>query len=130
MNGRVLLDTNIVIALFDGDAAVLKNLREATEVCVPAIVVGELMYGARRSRHARENLALIGEFAVASTVLACDAGTAESYGEIKAKLRRAGTPIPENDIWIAATARQHGLLLATRDGHFGNVERLDLSDWR
>lgn len=128
MSGRVLLDTNIVIALFDGDATVLKNIRGATGVYVPVIVVGELIYGARRSRHARENLERIGELAVASTVLACDAETAENYGGIKDELRRAGTPIPENDVWIAATARQHGLSLATRDRHFDNVEHLELDN--
>lgn len=130
MNGRVLLDTNIVIALFEGDATVLDNIRGATDVCVPVIVVGELMYGARRSRHARENLERIGDFTASSMVLACDTETAENYGDIKDELRRAGTPIPENDIWIAATARQHGLLLVTRDGHFDNVEHLEHSGWR
>jgi tRNA(fMet)-specific endonuclease VapC len=54
----------------------------------------------------------------------CDAATAREYGRIKEILRAKGKPIPENDIWIAAMAVQHGLTLATRDQHFGEVPNL------
>jgi tRNA(fMet)-specific endonuclease VapC len=62
-------------------------------------------------------------------VLACDAETAQHYGRIRNVLLAKGRPIPENDIWIAASARQHGLTLVTRDGHFGSVEDLIVERW-
>jgi tRNA(fMet)-specific endonuclease VapC len=63
------------------------------------------------------------------TVLPCDATTARLYGEIKASLRSKGRPIPENDIWNAAVAQQHGLSLVTRDEHFNNVAGLAAEAW-
>ena len=62
-------------------------------------------------------------------VLVLDEGTARHYGRIKADLRRRGRPIPENDIWIAASSQQHNLVLATRDAHFQHVENLALTRW-
>jgi tRNA(fMet)-specific endonuclease VapC len=129
MNGRFLLDTNIAIAIFAQDAAVQGQLLSATEVFVPATVVGELYYGAHKSTRIMENLQKIDEFAQTSTVLVSDAGTAREYGEIKNYLRAKGRPIPENDIWIAAIAKQHGLTLATRDAHFGEVDGLTIEAW-
>ena len=62
-------------------------------------------------------------------VLVCDPGTAWEYARIKIDLRSKGRPIPENDIWIAATARQHGLTLVTRDQHFSAVDGLKCDAW-
>ena len=62
-------------------------------------------------------------------VLPVDTETARVYGIIKASLRKQGTPIPENDIWIAALAKQHDLTLSTRDGHFENVPELEIARW-
>ena len=101
--GRFLLDTNIVIALFARETAVQQRLAEASEVFVPSIVLGELYYGARKSTRVTENLARIDEFVASSTVLPCDTATAQQYGDIKNTLRAKGRPIPENDIWIAAS---------------------------
>lgn len=119
MSGRVLLDTNIVIALLAREEPVLKRLEDAESVFVPSIVIGELFFGAERSARASENTARISEFAARSSVLACDSETARYYGRIKSQLREAGRPIPENDIWIAA--QQHDLTLISRDTHFDEV---------
>jgi len=127
--GRVLLDTNVIIALFAGEAAVLTELGSAEAVYVPAVALGELYYGARKSGRPAENVARVAEFATAALVLACDAPTAAVYGEIKAALRARGTPIPENDVWIAALARQHDLTLATRDAHFGHIDGVRVVGW-
>nr|WP_211204545.1 type II toxin-antitoxin system VapC family toxin [Ammonifex degensii] len=124
-----MLDTNIVIALFKGDASVRRNLAKAEKVFIPAIVLGELYYGAYKSGQAERNLSRIEEFVGNIAVLACNAGTAREYGVIKNQLRAKGRPIPENDIWIAAVARQQGLVLVTRDDHFGEVEDLKLEKW-
>jgi tRNA(fMet)-specific endonuclease VapC len=129
MNGRCLLDTNIIIALFAQDAAVKDNLGKAEAVFVPSIAVGELCYGALKSERVKENLARIDEFAANSVVLGCDTETARHYGAVKNALRIKGQPIPENDIWIAAIALQHGLILTTRDTHFYAIEGLGIAAW-
>ncbi len=127
--GRVLLDTNIAIPLLAKDAVILRRLEAPIEVFVPSIVIGELYYGAFHSARATENARKISEFALSMKVLGCDMHSARLYGEIKAALRSIGMPIPENDLWIAAVARQHELTLVTRDAHFAKVPSLSVEDW-
>jgi tRNA(fMet)-specific endonuclease VapC len=129
MNGRYLLDTNIVIALFANDIAVSEHLSDASEVFVSSIVLGELYYGARKSSQTERNLERLDEFAAMSSVVVCDAAIARRYGQVKDRLRQKGHPIPENDIWIAAVALEHQLTLVTRDDHFHQVEGLALQAW-
>lgn len=129
MSGRFLLDTNIVIALFGGDSSMKTRLAYADEVFISSIVLGELYFGARKSKHAKKNLERIDEFEAVSAVLCCDTGTARQYGLVKNQLRDKGAPIPENDIWIAAVAQQHGLTLVSRDDHFREVENLKWEMW-
>jgi tRNA(fMet)-specific endonuclease VapC len=129
MPGRCLLDTNVVIALLADEAAVRDNLAAVDEALVPCLVIGELLYGARKSARSAENLARIEQFAAACALLPCDLETARRYGEIKHALRRKGRPLPENDIWVAAVALQHGLTLVTRDRHFREVDGLDVAVW-
>ena len=121
MNGRFLLDTNIVIAIFSKDNLVIEPLKMAEEVFVPTIVLGELYYGAQKSIRVEGNLRRINEFAESCSILLCDIGTSRRYGEIKNLLRAKGRPIPENDIWIAAIAKQHELTLVSRDDHFKEI---------
>jgi tRNA(fMet)-specific endonuclease VapC len=128
MAGRVLLDTNVIIAFFSGEKAVSQRFADA-EVFVSSTVLGELYYGARKSAHVVANLARIEQFASSIQVLNCDAATAQLYGNIRDGLRSKGRPIPENDIWIAAVALQHGLPLATRDDHFKEVDGLRVENW-
>lgn len=129
MSGRYLLDTDIILALFANDHAVIEQIEDADEVFVPSIVLGELYYGARRSGRSRENIAWIYEFAEASTVLACDAETARWYGVIKDLLRQKGGMLPENDVWIAALSLHYGLTLVTRDPRFQEVTNLKIENW-
>ena len=129
MGGRFLLDTNIVIALFAQDPLVQERVRQAEAVFVPSIVLGELYYGARRSANIQANLSRIDELAATASVLPCDVEAAQQYGLIKNSLRARGRPIPENDIWVAAIARQHALILASRDMHFKEVDGLQLETW-
>ena len=124
MDGKYLLDTNVVIALFAGDSVVADFLEKAEEVFIPSIVIGELYYGARKSSRVQGNIARVDEFAASNVVLGCDAETAYWYGIVKDKLRQRGHPIPENDIWIAALALQYDLALVTYDVHFTEVENL------
>jgi len=129
MSGRYLLDSNIIIALFADEVAIKDSLAKAEEVFVPSIAIGELYFGARKSVRTRDNLARIDEFAANNVVLGCDTDTARRYGEIKAGLRLKGNPLPENDIWIAAIALQHGLTMITRDTHFNEIENLKIVVW-
>ena len=129
MNGRYLLDSNIVIAFFAGEARVRNSLAMAQEVFLPSTGIGELYYGAQKSGKPNENIARIDELVLTNVVLACDSETARQYGGIKNTLRIKGHPLPENDIWIAALARQHGLTLVTRDTHFEQIEGLSVAMW-
>jgi tRNA(fMet)-specific endonuclease VapC len=129
MLGRILLDANIVIALFAGDQSILERLRRIREIFLPSTVLGELCYGARKSGRVAANLARLEEFAGSVVILPCDAATAWSYGRLKEDLRSKGRPIPDNDIWIAALALQYGLPLATRDVHFNGIDGLILESW-
>ena len=129
MNGKYLLDTNIVIAIFAGDRAVLDPLGQSNDIFLPTIVLGELYYGARKSTHIDANISRIDELAASSALLGCDIDTSRHYGAIKNDLRAKGRPIPENDIWIATVAQQHGLTLVSRDKHFNEVDGLSLQVW-
>ena len=129
MSGRYLLDTNIIIALFASEASVMQSLNQADEVFMPSIALGELYYGAGKSRRFEGNAGRIEALIVNSVIVECDANTARQYGDVKNRLRLKGRPLPENDVWIAALALQYGLTLATRDAHFQEVENLQTVAW-
>lgn len=129
MAGKYLLDTNIVIAHLDQEKLVNDIVNRIPEVFLPAVTVGELYYGAMKSQRSSSNIARLEKFIRKATVLLCDTTTAKTYGELKNELRLLGKPIPDNDLWIAATARQHGLTLASRDGHFSAVPNLQIENW-
>ena len=129
MAGRVLLDTNIVIALFDRETTVLQSLAQADEVFIPSIVLGELYYGAQKSSRAEANTQRVDQLVGRSTVLMCDGETARRYGIVKNLQRAKGRPLPENDIWVAAVALQHGLVLVSRDAHFNEIYGLPVITW-
>jgi tRNA(fMet)-specific endonuclease VapC len=125
-----LLGINIVVAVHKREEAVLGRLEDAAgSLLVPVIALGELRFGALNSVRIEENLQSIEGFAAEANVLPCDEDTARFYGEIKDGLRRKGRPIPENDIWIAATARRYDLTLVSRDSHFEHVENLQVERW-
>ena len=126
---RLLLDTNIVIALFAQEASVLEQFARAVGIVLPCIVLGELYYGARKSGRLAANVKRVDEFAVRNVVLSCDMETGQQYGLIREELRIKGRPLPENDVWIAALARQHSLTLVSRDAHFNEIEGLSVVAW-
>ncbi len=126
MNGRYLLDTNIVIALFAKNKKVLDEL---SEIFIPGIVIGELYYGAYKSSHSDENVSRATNFVNSNTILPCDSETARMYGQIKSDLKVKGKPIPENDIWISTIALQYDLTLSERDTQFNEADNLKLITW-
>jgi tRNA(fMet)-specific endonuclease VapC len=127
--GSVLLDTNVVVAHLRNDPDLTMRLRATPAIYVPWVVLGELHYGAFRAQRREAQLALIREFLQTAIVLLPDRSTSELYGQVKAELAGIGKPIPDNDIWIAAMARQFDLALATRDAHFTHVPRLKTLAW-
>lgn len=129
MAGEILLDTNVIIAFMKQDANVVRRLDLMIEVFVPSIVMGELYYGAYKSRMVQMNLNQFNAFAADATILDCDIATADHYGAIKAELEKKGRAIPDNDIWIAALCQQYQLPLATRDQHFQHCDGLNVEFW-
>ncbi len=127
---RILLDTSAYSALLRGDARTLRAVQEADEIAVNPIVLGELKAGFLGGRHRRKNEEELASFLASPRVrvLALDEETSDRYAEIVSSLRSAGAPIPTNDIWIAATAMQHGLRVVTADLHFRRVPQI-LVDW-
>ncbi|KKO18671.1 MAG: VapC toxin family PIN domain ribonuclease [Candidatus Brocadia sp.] len=129
MNGRFLLDTNIIIALFAKDPKIHDRMANAEEIFVSCIAIGEMYFGAYKSLKIQENISRIDEFVLKNTVLSCNTETAKIYGNIKNRLKDKGQPIPENDIWLAAIAQQYGLILVTKDSHFDAIENLKIEKW-
>ena len=129
MNGRYLLDTNVIIALFAGEDDIQQRLQQVDQVFVSSVVLGELYYGAERSTRIGTNIQRIDGFASANTIIGCHQETARQYGRIKRGPRVKGRPIPENDIWIAAHAAQYHLTLAARDEHFKQVDAISWESW-
>jgi len=122
--GRALLDTSVIVDLLRGDPTVAEKVRECDEIFTSVVVIGELLYGALHSANSEANLRLVADFASSITALPTDRRTAEAYARMKQGLRAKGRPIPDNDLWVAAVAVQHGLSLVARDTHFDQIDEL------
>jgi len=118
------VDTSFVIALLKGKAVSPHSL---TQIGFPVPVVGELRYGVLGGVDPARRLAELERLITSAIVVPSDAGTAIAYADLRHRLKTAGTPLPENDIWIAATCLQHGLMLLTLDRHFDKVEGLRIA---
>lgn len=127
MNGKAVLDTNAVIQILNGKLTPPRLGFE--EILVPIIVVGELFFGVHKSFRIAENRRRLMSLLDLVTILPVDVEIAERYGQVKQQLRRIGKPIPENDMWIAATALRYRLPLIANDKHFHEVEGLAIIPW-
>jgi tRNA(fMet)-specific endonuclease VapC len=125
----LILDTNGLSAIADGDPKVKALLQRANKVAVPVIVLGEYRYGIRQSRYRARYEEWLAEMIANCRVLAVDEETATEYAEVRSELKRRGRPIPGNDVWIAALARQHALPILSRDEHFDLVPKLKRLTW-
>lgn len=125
----MILDTNAVSALFAGDPRLGDLLAADALHHLPVIVMGEYRYGLLHSDRATGLEVLLDTLIRESIVLRVDPKTAESYARVRQGLRRAGTPIPENDIWIAALALQHGEPVVSRDPRFDHVTGIERIAW-
>ncbi len=125
----MILDTNGLLAMADGDMKLEPLLQRAAEIAVPVIVLGEYKYGIRQSRNRTRYERWLAEGIASGRVLVVDQGTAGLYAEVRDELKRSGRPIPGNDLWIAALARQHALPVISRDQHFDFVPGLQRVGW-
>jgi len=122
MNGDYILDSNIVIDIFRNDTEAIKSVSQLSTIYIPVIVLGELYYGAYKSNQTAKRIIEVEQLKERVNLLEVTDRTPAFYGEIKNELRRKGRPIPENDIWIAAIAKETNLPVLTRDRHFQEVQ--------
>ena len=125
----MILDTNAVSAAADREPAALEIVARAERVEVPVIVLGEYRLGIAQSRHYASYKNWLRDWISAVTVLDIEEETTQHYAAIGLELKKKGTPIPANDLWIAALCRQHGLPLLSRDRHFDVVAGIHRLDW-
>jgi len=125
-----LYDTSVLVEVLRGNPDIERRRQAATGTpYVSAVTHGELLYGAKHSQRAALALADVQSLVATMAVLDVDSRTADLYSDIAHQLRTAGMPIPDNDMWIAATAMQAGLTLAARDAHFARVAGLSYEIW-
>ncbi len=126
----MILDTNAVSSLLAGGSqhlnAILKSSRRHH---LPLAVVAEYQYGLLAMRRPRRFQSLLRRLEADSIILYPDRTTADNYAAIRYELKLRGRPIPENDIWIAALARQHSLDIVSQDSHFDHVPSVRRIGW-
>ncbi len=127
--GKVVLDSSVVIGHLRGVQAIALQLERFDTLYVPMIVLGELLHGIRKSARSEENLARLRRLLLVATLVSLTEETAHFYAMIKVNLAEAGTPIPENDVWIAAQALELQVPLATEDAHFERIKTLQTLKW-
>ena len=125
----MILDTNALSAWFDGNPQVDELIRAQHHLAVPVVVLGEYRFGIALSRLRKDREARLQILEDNATVLDIDRETARCFASIRLALRKAGSPIPSNDMWIAALALQHTLPLLSRDGHFDAVAGVRRLAW-
>ncbi len=123
---KLVLDTNRYVDFCKGEPKTVSALEQAGSVHLPFVVLGELRAGFRVGRRGAENERGLREFLMRGGVrpLYADDQTTHHYAAVYAQLRNQGTPIPTNDMWIAALALQHNLVLCARDAHFEQLPQL------
>lgn len=118
----MILDTNALSAWVEGLATVEVAFRSADRLVVPSVVLGEYYFGIRQSRHRSRYEDWLRRYLPLAEIAAVTSATADAYAEIRLELKRLGHPIPPNDAWIAALARQHALPVLSNDTHFDVVD--------
>ena len=126
---RYLLDTNIVIAYSKRERDIVDKIKSINEINISCITLGEVYLGVALSTQKEKNMNEINKFILDCFVYDIDSLTAYHYSLIKAKTRAMGKPIPDNDLWIAAVAEQHDLIIVTRDKHFLNLDFIKTEIW-
>jgi tRNA(fMet)-specific endonuclease VapC len=121
---RIALDTNVAIKFFNRQLDFDKFLHQFPLVFLPAPTYAELLFGAMNSKNSKTNEQHLREFMHACIFLQIGSGTAYHYASIRFNLKMRGSPIPQNDLWIAAQCCEQDIPLATYDQHFNHVRSL------
>lgn len=123
---RVILDTSAYSALLRGGSEIRSSIQQADEIFLNPIILGELLAGFMIGKSEKRNRAILQEFLSSPRVkvVEIDEETSERYAAIISLLYKEGTPIPTNDVWIAASAMQHGLKVLTTDNHYLKVPQI------
>ena len=126
----MILDTNAISDFADANQRLLDRIQQTDDdLHLPVIVLGEYRYGLKSSRLRVARESWLDELESTAIVLTITSETSRIYADIRYELRLAGQPIPENDLWIAALARQHGLSVLSNDAHFDQVSGLGRVGW-
>jgi tRNA(fMet)-specific endonuclease VapC len=125
----MILDTNALSAWWKSEPEILAVLRGLVRICVPVPALAEFRFGVLQSTK-RELMEMWMSKALSSTrILAIDEETTQAYASLRWELKRAGKPLPMNDLWIAAIARQHRLPILSRDSHFDVIKSIERNSW-
>ena len=123
---KIALDTNVVIDILNNKPKTIALLSHYQTLYLPITVCGELLFGAKNSAKSHENELKCRNFINGCHVLNINELIAEEYAKIRKELKNKGRPIPENDIWIAATCVVNNIPLATQDSDFKHINDLIL----
>lgn len=125
----MILDTNALSAVAENESAAVRIFAQASSIELPVIVLGEYRFGIAQSRRRDEYEKWLDDLIAATQVLPVDGETSRHYAKVRAELKKAGQPIPSNDLWIAALCRQHRLPLMSQDKHFDAVPNMKRIGW-
>lgn len=123
---KICIDTNIYSALKKGDKNIVTLCENVDEILIPVVVLGELYAGFNMGSRTKENLKELDQFLdmPGVSIVKIDRKIANRYGILMKILKKQGTPLPTNDIWIAATALETGTKLASFDAHFNKISEI------
>lgn len=123
---RMMLDTSAYSAFLKGNPEIKLSIQQADDIFLNSIIIGELLAGFAMGKSEKKNRSILQEFLSSPRVKVVDIDeeASERYAVIIDHLRKQGTPIPTNDIWIAASAMQHGLKVLTTDNHYLKVSQI------
>ena len=126
---RIIIDTNFYAAFKRNENEAVSILKQVEYIGVNTVILGELLAGFRCGNKEQKNRIELDQFLDSARVnlIPVDDETAEFYAQVFSELRQKGRPIPSNDLWLAASALQHGLALATYDDHFSHISGILLA---
>jgi tRNA(fMet)-specific endonuclease VapC len=125
----MILDTAAIFDFLKEEPGIQRHLARSTSFNIPVIVLGEYRFGLRLSKYRQILEEKLEELLKDVQVLPIEEQTTVVYADIRSELKAAGTPIPENDLWIAALVRQYDLPLLSKDRHFDNVQGISRLSW-
>ena len=125
----MILDTNAISALLEDDEALHARIAAEPTLYLPVIAIGEFRFGLLGSRLREPLSEKLNALIRRSAVFDVTDATTQHYAELRQALKAAGTPIPANDLWIAALARQHSQSILSQDAHFDHVPGIERIAW-